>query len=124
MKKIGVIFLLISLAVISAPAQAVTSKQMQPPGLVGPCPLLPANNIWNVRVDNLPVDPKSDTYIQAMGATTGLHPDFGSGTWDGGPIGIPYNLVPGSQPGVTVQFDYAGESDSGPYPIPANPKIE
>jgi len=97
---------------------------MQPPGLIGPCPLLPANNIWNVRVDNLPVDPNSDNYIQAMGAATGLHPDFGSAEWEGGPIGIPYNLVPGGQPGVTVQFDYADESDSGPYPIPVSPKIE
>jgi len=53
-----------------------------------------------------------------------LHPDFGSGTWDGEPIGIPYNIVGGSQPKVNITFDYAEESDSGPYPIPPNAAIE
>jgi hypothetical protein len=53
-----------------------------------------------------------------------VHADFGSGEWDGAPIGIPYVVVPGSQPKVSVSFDYADESDPGPYPIPANPPIE
>ena len=90
----------------------------------GECPVFPADNIWNVRVDHLPVDVRSDAYIQSIGANTGLHPDFGSGTWDGGPIGIPYNTVPGNQAKVSVTFDYADESDPGPYPIPFNPAIE
>jgi hypothetical protein len=88
------------------------------------CPLFPADNIWNVRVDDLPVDPRSDAYIASIGANTGLHPDFGSGTWDGGPIGIPYNVVDASQAGVTVSFRWPDESDPGPYPIPPNPLIE
>ncbi len=50
--------------------------------------------------------------------------DFGSGTWDGGPIGIPYNLVGAGVPKVPVTFEYEDESDPGPYPIPANPLIE
>ena len=50
--------------------------------------------------------------------------DFGSGTWDGGPIGIPYNIVGGSVPKVPVSFYYPNESDPGPYPIPTNPLIE
>jgi hypothetical protein len=51
--------------------------------------------------------------------------DFGSGTWDGGPIGIPYNVVSGaSTTKYTVDFYYPDESDPGPYPIPNNPKIE
>src|SRR5262249_12397384 len=74
--------------------------------------------------DGLPVDKKSATYIQSIGPNTGLHPDFGAGGWNGGPIGIPYTVVPGSQPGVKVSFEYADESDPGPYPIPANPPIE
>ena len=53
------------------------------------CPVLPADNIWNTSVENLPVDPNSSAYISTIGATAGLHPDFGSGTWNGGPIGIP-----------------------------------
>jgi hypothetical protein len=88
------------------------------------CPVLPSNNIWNTAIDKLPVDPNSTSYINTIGPTTGLHPDFGSGTWDGGPIGIPYNVVPGTQPKVNISFDYSDESDSGPYPIPSDPQIE
>jgi hypothetical protein len=51
--------------------------------------------------------------------------DFGSGTWDGHPIGIPFNVVPADQPALPVIFDeYGAESDPGPYPIPADPAIE
>jgi hypothetical protein len=91
---------------------------------VAGCPMFPADNIWNARVDSLPVHPRSDDYISSIGRDTGLHPDFGSGTWDGGPIGIPYTTVPGTQPRVNVTFGYADESDPGPYPIPPDPPIE
>jgi uncharacterized protein (TIGR03437 family) len=97
----------------SAPAQTL-----------GGCAMFPANNIWNTPIDTLPVSSNSAAYINSVGPSTGLHPDFGSGTWDGAPIGIPYALVTGSQPKVSVTFDYADESDPGPYPIPANPPIE
>jgi hypothetical protein len=93
------------------------------PSLAG-CPLFPYDNVWNTPVDNMPVDPNSSAYISTIGPATGLHPDFGSGLWDGGPIGIPYTLVSGSQPKVPVTFEYAGESDPGPYPVPANAAIE
>jgi hypothetical protein len=91
------------------------------------CEVFPADNIWNTPVDNLPVDPNSAAYIAAIGPKSGLHPDFGSGDWppgSGSPIGIPYVLVPGTQPMVQVSFDYYDESDPGPYPIPANAPIE
>jgi hypothetical protein len=95
-----------------------------PSAQIAGCPLLPADNIWNARVDTLPVDAHSDAYIHSTDIDRGLHPDFGSGLWDGNPIGIPYNLVTGSQTPVSVSFDYADESDPGPYPIPGNPSIE
>lgn len=88
------------------------------------CPLLPANNIWNARVDQLPLDPNSNAYIQTIGSNTHFHLDFGSGLWDGGPIGIPFNVVEASQPKVNVTFEYGDESDPGPYPVPPNPLIE
>jgi hypothetical protein len=94
-----------------------------PPTLAG-CSVFPADNIWNARVDRLPVDAHSAEYIATIGDTIGVHPDFGSGTWDGGPIGIPYVVVPGSQPLVSVSFGYADESDPGPYPIPPDAPIE
>ena len=93
------------------------------PTLAG-CPVFPADNIWNARVDALPLDPSSAAYIATIGADTGLHPDFGSGAWDGGPIGIPFVVVPGSQPLAPITFDYGDESDPGPYPIPPDPPIE
>jgi hypothetical protein len=93
------------------------------PSLAG-CPVLPVNNVWNTPVDHLPVDSNSSAYIATIGPDTGVHPDFGSAFWEGGPIGIPYNLVPGDQPRVSVSFEYADESDPGPYPIPPNAVIE
>jgi hypothetical protein len=93
-------------------------------GSLGSCPLFPANNIWNTPVDTLPVDANSSLYVSTIGASKTLHPDFGSGLYNGGPIGIPYVVVAGSQPKVAVRFQYASESDPGPYPIPPNPPIE
>lgn len=91
---------------------------------LGGCPMLPANNIWNTRIDKLPVHPLSKQYIDTLGRTTGLHMDFGAGNWDGGPIGIPYNVVRATQAPVAISFQEHGESDPGPYPIPAKPKLE
>jgi hypothetical protein len=76
-----------------------------------------------VRVDQLPVHPLSSSFIASMGATRGLHPDFGT-VWDGAPNGIPFTTVPGSQPRVPVSFTYADESDPSPYPIPDDAPIE
>ena len=91
---------------------------------IGDCPLFPANNIWNQDISSLPVHPNSANFISSIGLTGHLHADFGSGLYNGAPIGIPYTIVPGSQPYVPVSFDYAGESDPGPYPIPSNVSIE
>lgn len=103
--------------------QAAAPSQSHPPQVAG-CDVFPADNIRNAPVDTLPVDANSAAYIATIGAGTGVHPDFGAGTWNGGPIGIPVVDVPGTQPRVPVTFDYADESDPGPYPIPSNPPIE
>lgn len=94
----------------------------EPPG--SGCPAFPADNIWNTRIDGLPVDVNSELYIQTIGAGDNFHPDFGSGLWDGGPIGIPFVEVDGTQPLVPISFDYADESDPGAYPIPPDAPIE
>ena len=54
---------------------------------------LPGDNAWNERVDTLPVAADSAQLIASIGLSTGLHPDFGSGLYDGQPIGIPYDVV-------------------------------
>ena len=82
------------------------------------CSIFPPNNAWNERVDKLPVAADSAQLIASIGLDTGLHPDFGSGLYDGQPIGIPYDVVSKSTPRSKVSFDYADESDKGPYPIP------
>ena len=88
------------------------------------CRVFPADNIWNTAIDSLPIDAHSADYIDSIGANRPLHADFAAGTWNGSTIGIPYVLVPGTQPKVAVHFDYAAESDQGPYPVPANALIE
>ena len=101
-----------------------------PPNTVGTgstlagCPAFPADNYWHADVSALPRLANSDTYIASIGASAGLKADFGSGLWDGGPIGIPFISVGAGQAKVTVNFDYADESDPGPYPIPSNAPIE
>jgi len=91
---------------------------------VGGCPVLPANNIWNTPIDTLPVAANSTTLVNTIGASRGFHADFGSGLWDGGPIGIPFITVPATQTTYPASFLYADESDPGPYAVPLNAPIE
>ncbi len=91
---------------------------------IGGCPIFPANSIWNVPVDTLPVHANSANFVNSIGAGAGLHMDFGSGLYEGRPIGIPFTTVPGSQPKVPITFDVDDESDPGPYPIPPDIPIE
>lgn len=91
---------------------------------IGTCPVFPVDNIWNTRIDQLPVHPSSSTWVNTIGATTGVHADFGAGTWNGGPIGIPFVTVPGTQTKYPATFLYQSESDTGPYAIPLNSPIE
>jgi hypothetical protein len=88
------------------------------------CPILPKSNPWNERVDRLPVAASSDAIIRSIGPDETLHADFGSGLWEGAPIGIPITVVRGRQRKVRIRFEYADESDRGPYPIPSSVKIE
>jgi len=51
--------------------------------------------------------------VNSIGASLRLHADFGSGLWDGGPIGIPITVVDSTTPLSSVDFEHADESDSG-----------
>jgi hypothetical protein len=115
---------------VLTPASAPPPPPPPPPPPAGAAPqisgcnIFPADNVWNTPIDSLPVHANSSAWISTIGSSRGFHMDFGSGLWDGGPIGIPFVVVPQGQPKVSVSFDYADESDPGPYPIPANPPIE
>lgn len=85
----------------------------------------PQDNAWNRDISASPVDPNSANLIASIGLTRGLHPDFGSGTWNGAPIGIPYIVVSGAQARVPIRFTaYGAESDPGPYPVPSQAPVE
>ena len=92
--------------------------------------IFPVTNGWNKDISASAVDPYSSQII-AKFATSIIHADFGSGTWDGAPIGIPYVVVCSSQQKYTVKFransydgNYGNESDKGPYAIPLDAPIE
>jgi len=87
------------------------------------CAVFPPDNPWNTDVSNFPLHPQSDAFVNSIGRTDHLHPDFGT-VWNGAPIGIPYVIVPGSQPDVPVSFFWPDESDPGPYPVPPDAPIE
>ncbi|MDP9017701.1 MAG: hypothetical protein M3N19_05225, partial [Candidatus Eremiobacteraeota bacterium] len=106
------------------PPSTTPAGGIQPAG-TGPqiagCTIFPGDNPWNQDISALPVDPNSSAYLASMNAATkNLHPDFGSDPT----YGIPYIVVPSVQALVPVSFDYASESDPGPYPIPASAPIE
>ena len=114
----------LSLVAVSAVVVVPSLVSAHPlPGAPG-CPVFPADNPWNQRVDRLPVAGNSAQVISTIGLNDPVHPDFGSGLYGGEPIGIPYAVVSSKTRKVPVGFQYASESDRGPYPLPRGVPIE
>jgi hypothetical protein len=88
------------------------------PAIGSACPVFPADNPWNADISSAPLDPRSDAWVASVGAGVALHPDFGS------VYGIPYAVADASTARIPVTFDYADESDAGPYPIPPGAPVE
>ena len=107
--------LLVSLTALPAAAPA--------PRLAG-CPVFPATNAWNQRVDQLPVAANSAAIVNSIGPSKGMHADFGSGLYEGTRIGIPYDVVTKKTKRSRVTFEYDDESDHVGYPIPVGVHIE
>src|SRR5690349_6575431 len=105
-------------------AAAATACAAQPGPTVAGCPAFPPDNVWNTRVDKLPVDPLSPKLVATIGAEKSLHPVFGAAPPQSPPWGIPFNIIPGDQQRVRVQFDYRGETDLSNYPVPPKPAME
>jgi len=85
----------------------------------------PSDNLWNQDISSVGIDPNSAAIINFIGPTIGIHPDFGSGEYNGSYIGIPYTVVDGTQPLLSINYQaYGSESDSGPMPIPLTAPIE
>lgn len=113
--------LLLAACAPAGPGAPGTNRPSSP--TIGPCPLFPADSFWHADVSGLAVHARSDDWRTTIGATRGLRADFGAGLWEGGPIGIPFTRVGAGQAPVPVTFDY-GESDPGPYPVPADAPVE
>ena len=85
----------------------------------------PPSSLWNTDISLAPVDVNSTNLINFIGTGVTVHADFGSGTYAGQSIGIPYQVVAGTQPKVNLKLGaYATEDDPGPMPIPSNALIE
>jgi len=85
----------------------------------------PSDSLWNKDISSSNVDSNSANFINYIGSTIGLHPDFGSGEYDGSYMGIPYTIVDSSQALIPITYTaYGSESDAGPMPIPLTAPIE
>jgi len=127
MRYIGTLLVLSAVLLVSAScAQDLSCSGMslgREANLNGFIPF-PADNAWNKDISKAQVDPNSDAIINFIGANVPLHPDFGSGLYDGSSMGIPYIVVSGS-PFVKIRFTaYGSESDPGPMPVPNNARAE
>ncbi|HET8980489.1 MAG TPA: hypothetical protein VFN87_20220, partial [Solirubrobacteraceae bacterium] len=107
----------------SSPGQSAGAPASAGPPRIAGCPVFPADNPWNQRVDRLPVARNSAKIIARIGLNDPVHPDFGT-VWDGAPNGIPYAVVSEHTRRVFVRFRYAAESDGHDYPLPRNVPIE
>ena len=99
----------VALLLLAAPAEGAS---------IAGCPLFPRSFSTNQRVDRLPVAPDSAAIVASIGADERFHPDFGTR------YGIPYNVVTRRTPRRRLAFEYADESDRGPYPIPRGVRVE
>ena len=118
MKRLHAVLATLALIVSAlSPASVVAAELPAAPD----CKIFPESNPWNQRIDDAPVASGSRRLIRAMNMDN-LHPDFSDA--DGAGYGIPFQVVDDDTPRHRVTFDYADESDPGPYPIPPNPRIE
>ncbi len=115
---------LTALAFITSACPAPAATPGAPDPTAGNCPMMPADNYWHADVRGLPVHARSAAWVASLGSSKKFHTDFGSGTWEGAPIGIPYNVVGAGQPKVPISFYYPEDSDPGPYPLAYDAPVE
>ncbi len=111
--------ILLLLMLVFAAFQSILRAE---PPVIGGCDMFPEDNPWNTDISDAPVHPLSDVYIDNINSNGPeyLHADFGEDP----SYGIPWTTVDDTQSTSEVSFDYADESDAGPYPIPDDVPIE
>jgi hypothetical protein len=121
-RRLAVAFLLGCVGSVMLLGPAAGSERSTAPTLAG-CRVFPADNPWNERVDRLPVAADSARILARIGLSSPVHPDFGT-VYAGAPNGIPITIASRSTRRLPVRFQYASESDRGPYPLPHGTAIE
>ena len=120
MNRLALGCLMASLLVVGLPAAARAQVAALGPVPDTSCTVFPADNIWNTRVDALPLHPKSAVWLASMQAgSTNLHPDFGPPSY-----GMPYDVVSNRHRTVRITFQYASDSDRVRYPFGPRTPIE
>ena len=125
--RVAAFALIVALISSSATALAQTCSAMTPGRLTDLNGFVPfaAESLWNTDISGAAVDTNSANIIDYIGGAKTVHPDFGAAMFAGQSIGIPYQIVAGSQRKVTIKLGAFGdESDPGPMPIPSMALIE
>ena len=129
MLRLGLVALLCVIALGGAAGARVPADAQA--GAAGPrlpgtgCPAFPSDNVWNTAISGLPVDPRSAAWLTHMAAgSTFLHPDYGPAGGGARPYGISWQVTRPHPRFARVRFQYAGQSDRGPYPFSARTPIE
>ena len=131
LKKYPLTALILAVSLLSFPAAGVykvtrpytkriltlVRREKSPAIAAGGCPMFPADNVWNRKIQDLPLDANSATYVSQMGPGDKLHADFGVLG------GYRYSIADGTESNNEMTFE-SGESDRGPYRIPDNAVVE
>jgi hypothetical protein len=116
------------LCVIGSDGAALARMRADPSGTRLPgtaCPVFPSDNVWNTPITGLPVASRSAAWLAHMDSgSTFLHPDYGPAGGGARPYGIPWQVTSRHPKFVRVHFQYASQSDRGPYPFSARTPIE
>ena len=116
MKRLAMVAGILALAAMALGAGKPAETEQDK--VLAKMPLFTKDDAWHKDVSKEAVDPNSAAIVAGIGVGKSLHPDFGT------KYGIPFQLVNKSTPKVSPKFEYADESDKGPYPVPAKPLIE
>jgi hypothetical protein len=123
LRRSGLVVLVLGTALAGFVTAAPSATAAKLPGTT--CRVFPADNVWNTRINKLPVHAKSATWLKAMSSSsTHLHPDYGPAGNGEPPYGMPWQTVSPMAPLVSVHFTWPSESDAGPYPLSGSTKIE
>jgi hypothetical protein len=126
---LGLVALLCTIgAAAAAVARGPAAARADPGGRGLPgtgCPAFPSDNVWNTPITGLPVDPRSAAWLAQMNAgSTLLHPDYGPAGGGARPYGISWQVTNRHPTFARVHFQYASQSDRGPYPFSARTPVE